>query len=73
MDGRDVYFIANSSDTLLNTAVHLRGELDLERWNPHTGEISECMHTHTIDTGEPVTIVPLQFPPVHSVFLVTKS
>ena len=72
-DGRDIYFIANSSDTALNTAVHLRGELDLEQWDPHTGAISECMHTHTTDTGEAVTIVPLQFPPVHSVFLVTKK
>ena len=73
IEGREIYFFANSSDTAINTAVHLRGELDLEDWDPHTGAITECMHTHTTDTGEAVTIVPLRFPPVHSVFLVTKK
>ena len=73
IDGREAYFLANSSDTEFETAVHLRGELDPEQWDPHTGAISECMHTHTTDAGSAVTIVTLRFPPVHSVFLVSKS
>jgi hypothetical protein len=73
LDGREVYFLANSSDTAFETAVRIRGEHDLERWDPHTGEISACAHTHTTDTGSAVTIVPLRFEPVRSVFLVTKK
>ena len=72
MDGRDVYFLANSSDTGFETAVRLRGDRDVERWDPHTGEISACPHARATDAGEPVTVVPLRFAPVHSVFLVTK-
>jgi hypothetical protein len=73
LDGRDVYFLANSSDTSFETAVRIRGEHDLEQWNPHTGAITECMHTHITDAGNAVTIVPLRFPPVHSVFLISKA
>ena len=73
MDGRDVYFLANSSDTGFETAVRLRGDRDVERWDPHTGEISACPHARATDAGEPVTVVPLRFAPVHSVFLVTKQ
>ena len=72
-EGRDVYFLANSSDTGFETAVRLRGDRDVERWDPHTGEISACPHTRATDAGEPVTVVPLRFAPVHSVFLVTKQ
>jgi hypothetical protein len=73
LDGRDVYFLANSSDTSFETAVRIRGEHDLEQWDPHTGAITECMHTHITDAGNAVTIVPLRFPPVHSVFLISKA
>jgi len=73
LDGREVYFLANSSDTGFETAVHIRGASGFELWDPHTGTIAECMQTHATDTDSPVTIVPLHFPPVHSVFLVSKQ
>ena len=39
--GKDIYFISNSSDSKINTWVSIRNELDVEIWNPHTGEISK--------------------------------
>ena len=39
VEGRDVYFFANSSETPVDCHVRLRGKLVLEEWDPHTGQI----------------------------------
>lgn len=67
IDGRDVWFVANSSDTPLDTTIVLRGVHRLERWDPHTGRIEPCQAA----TSEGHTTVHLQLAPVNSVFLVS--
>jgi hypothetical protein len=47
VDGdRQIYFFANSSQTLVETQVCLRGRLDLELWNPHDGQRSASLPIH---------------------------
>ncbi|MEM6378532.1 MAG: glycosyl hydrolase, partial [Bacteroidota bacterium] len=36
-DGKNIYFFTNSSDDAIETEVILKGKLNLENWNPHTG------------------------------------
>ena len=38
-EGRNIYFIANSSRSLIDTEISLRGKMKVELWNPYTGEI----------------------------------
>jgi len=70
VEGRDVYFVGNSSDDAVDTFIRLRGKHRLEYWDPHTGRISACEATTIVDSGSKVTRVRLQLAPVHSVFLV---
>lgn len=68
--GRDVYFFANSSDLSVDTHVRLRGKLQLERWDPHTGDIGPWPSTHLVESSTDVTRAKLPLPPVTSLFLV---
>jgi hypothetical protein len=70
VEGRDVFFFANSSDTAAETHVRLRGRMQLEWWDPHTGTISQPEVAYATDHGQPVTRVKLALPPVRSCFLV---
>ena len=45
-DGRHIYFLANLGKTPISTQVELRGTLQPELWNPHTGEISKPKYLH---------------------------
>lgn len=40
-EGRNIYFIANSSRSSIDTEISLRGKMKLELWNPYTGQIQE--------------------------------
>ena len=70
VEGRQVYFVGNSSDNAVDTFIRLRGKLNLACWDPHTGRISTCPAETIRDHGCKVTRVRLQLAPVHSVFLV---
>jgi hypothetical protein len=72
-DGRNLYFFANSSDSAVDTEVRLRGRLDLEAWDPHTGQIRPLSAVHEAEGSEPVTRVRLVLPAVRSVFLLEKG
>ena len=72
IDGRQLFFFANSSETEVDSPVHLRGRWQLERWNPHTGEIATQPSTPTTVSGQDVTTTSLRLAPVHSVFLVER-
>ena len=37
INGKDIYFIANSSSSSVDTFVNLRGKINVELWDPHTG------------------------------------
>jgi hypothetical protein len=73
VEGREVYFFANSSDTPIETHVRLRGQLQLERWDPHTGKIAAVKSVSLTDRDQPITRVPLSLAPVQSVFLVGQA
>lgn len=68
LDGRDVYFFANSSDAAVDVPVKLRGRLSLERWDPHTGETGPCDST----TSGEATGFRLKLDPVRSVFILGR-
>ena len=72
LDGRDVYFFANSSDSPISAEIKLRGRKTLEMWNPHTGEKMEksakCAFN---DNG--TTSVSVELDSVKSVFFVGEE
>jgi hypothetical protein len=67
--GRDVYFVANSSDTPVDVFVRLRGPHALEEWDPHTGRIRAA--EATIAQGS--TRLRVSLPPVQSRLYVAPS
>ena len=73
VEGRDVYFFANSSDASVDTHVRLRGKLRLELWDPHTGAIRPAESSPMAEAGQEVTRVRLLLPAVRSVFLVASE
>jgi hypothetical protein len=70
IDGRQVYFVGNSSDDAVDMHMRLRGKLKLEQWDPHTGEVGACETEAISDHGCEVTRVRLNLAPVRSVFFV---
>lgn len=69
--GRHLYFLANLDPDVSESVVTLRGELELEAWDPHTGEIRAVPRTQ-LKRGElTFTQVPLRLPHRRSVFLVS--
>ena len=66
IDGRQVYFFANSSDVPVNTTVTLRGKLRLERWNPVTSHIE----VQPVEARPGATRTKLDLDPATSIFLV---
>jgi hypothetical protein len=72
VDGTDVYFFANSSDTAVDTHVRIRGKHALEFWDPHTGEIRKAEYTQLSVNGQEVTRVRLVLPRVKSIFIVGR-
>lgn len=71
--GRHFFFFANSSDTPVDGFVRLRGKLDLQQWNPHTGAVEKADAAHLRVAGQDVTRVRLVLPPVQSRFLVSRA
>jgi hypothetical protein len=69
-DGRDIYFFSNSSNDSVNASVRLRGDKNLEIWNPHTGETEKAELTKAEVNGEAITTIKLFLKPVSSLFFV---
>ena len=55
VDGRNLFFFANSSDATIDTHVRLRGKLAVESWDPHRGGISKAESTEVIVKGKPTS------------------
>jgi len=72
-DGKHIYFLANLDQTPITTEVRLRDKLDLEFWNPHTGEISAPKYTHEKHGEVDVTNVRITLPPIPSMFIVGQQ
>ncbi|MHC4180607.1 MAG: glycosyl hydrolase, partial [Planctomycetota bacterium] len=74
LEGRHVWFFANSSDRPIETTTRLRGQFnDLQWWDPHKGDMRPAVATETIDGSVKVTNAALRLPPVRSVFLVGQE
>ena len=71
-DGRDIYFFANSSDTRVECWVRLRGALDLEEWDPHTGGMAPAAAARGDAAGQAYTRIRLVLSPVESRFFVAR-
>jgi hypothetical protein len=72
-DGRHIYYFANSSDEKVETRVRLRGQVQLEEWNPHSGEILRDIEIlQSGRNGEQFTEIQLELEPVTSLFYVSK-
>ena len=69
VDGRDIYFFGNSSETPVDCPVRLRGKLDLEEWDPHTGQI----HRIASQPAGASTRIRLVLPRVQSRFFVAAG
>lgn len=68
--GRDIVFVANSSLSLVETTVSLRGALALELWDPHTGRCGPAGARVTGRGPDARTEVPIDLPGGRSLFLV---
>lgn len=70
IDGKNVYFFANSSETPIDTYITLRGKLALNEWNPHTGDIQKADSQSISQQSIEVARLHLILPPVQSRFYV---
>jgi hypothetical protein len=69
-EGKDIYFIGNSSDQPVDGWVRLAGGLVPELWNPHDGSIRPAEYQQVPANNGTATRVRLQLAPVQSVFIV---
>jgi hypothetical protein len=72
-DGRDVYFLANSTDKGVDMDLVLRGRLRLQSWNPDDGCIADVESVEVVENGSPCTRVRLKLGAVRSTFLVSDN
>ncbi|HXA29888.1 MAG TPA: glycosyl hydrolase [Candidatus Angelobacter sp.] len=68
--GRHVVLLANTSEDDVVTTISIRGGLDLERWDPHTGATRPGGARLVISEQDPRTEVPITLPAARSLFLV---
>lgn len=72
-DGKNIYYFANSSDQEITTTIYLKGNMQLENWNPKNGAISTIKKLKDYKlNGITYTECPLRLPPVSSTFWVEE-
>jgi hypothetical protein len=71
-DKADVYSFANVGAQAAAAAVQLRGKIEPEAWDPHTGKFSLRSYAHAVESGQSVTRLKLSLEPAHSLFIVGK-
>lgn len=72
LNGRDIWFFANSSDTPVDVPVILKGSFRLQLWNPHTGATAPCTALPEKQQGIANTRVQLKLGAVESVVLMAE-
>lgn len=72
IDGRNVYYFANIGRSSVETSVMLRGKMNLEEWDPQTGDIRKANTKNMKHNTDDVlfTQIKLDIMPYHSFFLV---
>lgn len=71
-DGAHIYFFANIGETPADTEVRLRGLMEIEAWDPHTGRAGHIEYTYEKQDLHDITRINLTLPPTKSVFLIGK-
>lgn len=72
-DDRDIYFFANSSDEAIETEVLVRGNVQLESWNPHNGTTLAFKKIEQVQKGGQIySKYRLELKPVSSIFWVSE-
>ena len=69
--GRDVFYFANVGKSTIEAKLQLRGNQNLEAWDPHNGEVEEVKITLEKHNASLLTVLPLNLKPFHSVFLMS--
>ena len=74
IDERDVFYFANIGDKSVNIPITLRGNIELQCWDPHTGNILDFIPEDIVVAGteEPTTVGLLMLKPFQSCFWVEK-
>jgi hypothetical protein len=73
-DEREIYYFANSSDETIKTQVYVRGHQNLQKWNPHNGNIDKDIKPEYLQlSGENYTRFALTLEPVRSIFYLGKN
>lgn len=71
--GRNVYYVANSSDERVEMLLTVRGSVPLQRWDPQEGSITAAESSDIVVNGQACTRVRLNLLPVRSAFFVEKA
>ncbi len=75
-DGREIYYLINSTDAPFSATLSVRGRLENpEWWDPHTGttvKITGVKH-EKLPEGGYRSVLPLNLQPVSSAFIVAKN
>lgn len=72
LNGRNIWFFANSSDSAVEVPVTLKGTFALESWNPHNGQILPLESVTSGSGGTKITRGLLTLGSEESVFWVEK-
>jgi hypothetical protein len=71
IDGRNVFYFANTGSSYIDTKITLRGKMELEEWDPHSGDIrTATAKSLQNETRDFITLVKLDLKPYRSFFLV---
>lgn len=71
-EGREIYLLANSTDSRVRCRADLRGRLRLQAWDPHTGRTAGVACRYRRASGGWVTSLPVDLLPVRCLFLVGR-
>jgi hypothetical protein len=71
-DGKNIYFMVNSTNKPIETTVSLRGKHDLALWDPHTGERKDLKTSVSDANGQSFTTAPLSLAAMKSVIYIDK-
>jgi hypothetical protein len=70
LNGKDIFFFANSSETTVDVTVLLNGDHKLQLWNPHNGHMTHLATVRVVSAGNKSTKAQLKLEPETSVFWV---
>ena len=75
INGQEVFYFANIGNETVNTQVTLRGNMKLQSWDPHTGNILDLTTENIIDNKTPTNTTngSLSLKPYQSVFWIGQS